>query len=252
MHVRPLVEWCARSAAVVMVAAGCRSLVPPRCTVLPDTEEPAAGLHAAAWWSFEDADALRVRDVSGRRHEGRAFAVRRTRGVKGTAYVFGADRSRVVVPSAPDLQLGRAITLTAWVLPGPPTGESRVIVSKNDEYALRIDNPREGGRLSFFVHVGRPGVTWEPRVSTVLPVGDGRWHHVAAVWDGTELRLYVDGVQRSRRPRTGRSYPTPYPVVIGNWEYRSCHGGRFAGAIDEVGIFGRALSEAEIRRLAVK
>ena len=47
--------------------------------------------------------------------------------------------------------------------------------------------------------------------------------------------------------RPGYPNPNPYPVMIGNFEYPSCHGGAFGGVIDEVRIYQRALSAEEVR-----
>jgi len=109
-----------------------------------------------------------------------------------------------------------------------------------------MDKNSEGGRISFFVQVGTPGVTWEPRVSTKAPPTLNAWHHVVATWDGKQLRMYLDGELQAERNRVGLPNPNPYPVMIGNFEYPSCHGGNFGGLIDEVRIYNRAITEREV------
>jgi hypothetical protein len=56
----------------------------------------------------------------------------------------------------------------------------------------------------------------------------------------------VDGKLDGETDRTGRPNPNPYPVMIGNFEYPSCHGGAFGGVIDEVRIHQRALAADEV------
>ena len=206
----------------------------------------------AGRWTFDAVAGHRaclgdvVHDSSGRRAHGKAFEVGWVTGAHSQAGQFVKPRSRVQIPCTPELNLADAVTIMAWIQPQDVRDESRVIVAKNDEYALRIDNPREGGRISFFVHVGSPAVTWEPRVSSREPPLAGAWTHVAAVWDGQESRLYINGELANTRARSGRSNPNPYPVMIGNWEYPSCHGGSFGGPIDDVRIYQRALTAEEV------
>jgi len=236
---------------VMVTAIQCTS--PKKRTLkLPPVSAREPGI--AGWWTFDELRWQQVTppdqavDSSGLRSQSQVFDAARVPGKIGDAMRFTEPRSRVRVACTKELNLGQAITIMAWIYPEEAKDESRVIVSKNDEYALRIDKPREGGRISFFVHVGSPAVTWEPRVSSQAPPPMKQWTHVAAVWDGQESRLYINGKLANRRARTGKPNPNPYPVMIGNWEYPSCHGTSFGGLIDEVRIHARALTEDEIRK----
>lgn len=197
-------------------------------------------------WSFDHDRGNVIRDESGCGNHGLAVQAPHVAGKVGLALRFAQPQSHVKVWCAPELNLGSSVTLEAWIFPVAPGPASRVIIAKNDEYALRIDKRSEGGRLSFFPHVGRPAVTWEPRVSSRTPLSAGVWHHVAAVWNGRWERLYVDGRLEAEKSRTGQPNPNPYPVMIGNWEYPSCHGTCFGGLIDEVRIWSRPLTAREI------
>jgi hypothetical protein len=203
-----------------------------------------------AEFAFEEGEGRKLVDTSGLEQRARATEVEWVKGHNGRGLRFADARSAVRVSRRRSLNLDQAITLDAWVLPGPSSEESRIIIAKNDEYLLRIDKASEGGRVSFFVHVGSPAVTWEPRVSSEGPLTPGVWHHIAGTWDGRKLRLYIDGEPQGEIDRTGHPNPNPYPVMIGNFEYPSCHGGAFGGAIDEVRIHRRALSAEEVRRQA--
>ena len=201
---------------------------------------PVEGL--VAEFAFEEGKGHKLADTSGLGQRARAADVEWVTGHSGPGLRFADPESAVRVSCRRSLNLDQAITLEAWVLPGPSSDESRIIIAKNDEYLLRIDKASEGGRISFFVQVGSPAVTWEPRVSSKAAIAPGVWHHVAGTWDGQKLRLYVDGELHGETDRTGRPNPNPYPVMIGNFEYPSCHGGAFGGVIDEVRIYRRALS----------
>ena len=79
--------------------------------------------------------------------------------------------------------------------------------------------------------------------TSAVPV-DG-WSHVAVTYDGAALRLYVDGRQVSERETTGTLETPANPLWIGG---NRPYGEHFEGLIDEVRVYGRALSESEIRR----
>src|SRR4029077_17273374 len=70
------------------------------------------------------------------------------------------------------------------------------------------------------------------------------WAHLAATYDGATMRLYVNGVQVARRAQTGPIATSTNPLQIGG---DSLYGQYFAGRIDEVRIYNRALSVAEIQ-----
>ncbi len=82
--------------------------------------------------------------------------------------------------------------------------------------------------------------------SGVLPVGE--WTHVSAVYDGTQMRLYTNGNEVARANKTGNIDSDPLvKVAIGNQPGDVTGGVRpFDGLIDEMRIYGRALSEVEI------
>ena len=78
--------------------------------------------------------------------------------------------------------------------------------------------------------------------TAVLPVN--AWTHLAATYDGTTMRLYVNGVQVASRPQTGNIATSTNPLQIGG---DSIYGQYWSGRIDEVRVYNRALSAAEIQ-----
>jgi hypothetical protein len=200
-----------------------------------------------AVFGFDEGGGRRALDASVHQRPGVVRHAVWVPGKHGTALSFAAPEAVVRLPRRPWLNLGTQLTLEAWVFPTIANEQSRIIIAKNDEYLLRMDKRSEGGRLSFFVHVGRPAVTWEPRVSSLAPPPLHAWSHVVATWDGARLRLYLNGDLQAEAERTGRPNPNPYPFMIGNFEYPSCHGGSFGGLLDEVRLYDRALSAEQAR-----
>jgi Concanavalin A-like lectin/glucanases superfamily len=72
----------------------------------------------------------------------------------------------------------------------------------------------------------------------------GTWSYVALTYDGSTLRLFVDGRQAASRPTTGTIETTENPLWLGG---NHPYGEFFNGLIDEARVYGRALTEAEIR-----
>lgn len=77
-----------------------------------------------------------------------------------------------------------------------------------------------------------------------------RWHHVAAVYDGTGMILYLDGDPVASRPLSGAiDDGAGIPMALGNQPPGA--GDRpFAGTLDEVRLYRRALAGFEVAQLA--
>ena len=84
---------------------------------------------------------------------------------------------------------------------------------------------------------------------TKSQVTDGAWHHVAGVFDGSILQLYLDGNMAATDHVTKPLAPTSYDLAIGNTCSGSANTSGFIGTMDDVMIFNRALSPEEITRL---
>ncbi len=78
-------------------------------------------------------------------------------------------------------------------------------------------------------------------------INDGNWHHISATYNGSDMRLYVDGVLKA----TNTSYSGDLPTNSGDlWigaNYSNSTQANFNGTIDEVLIFNRSLSAEEIQ-----
>ena len=78
---------------------------------------------------------------------------------------------------------------------------------------------------------------------------DGKWHHVAGTFDGTSVRLYVDGTQVGEGT-LGFFFPIGYGLFPSNdllaGRYDGCGATGWDGAIDEVRVWDRALGTDEV------
>jgi hypothetical protein len=159
-------------------------------------------------------------------------------GHRGKALDFSGLDDFVEVYRDPRLEItGTALTLDAWVEPDTWTGDLTVIAKGDHAYALRM---KDETTLEFFIHSG----TWRTVHARVPADFYGNWHRLTGTYDGTALRLFIDGAQVGSTPFTGAIDRTFYEVNIGrNPEVmQDNHSGRMAnGVIDDVRIYDRAL-----------
>ena len=68
------------------------------------------------------------------------------------------------------------------------------------------------------------------------------WTHVAATYDGADMRLYIDGKEVAKAAKTG-NLDTDNKVAVWIGDQPPAGGGPFDGLIDDVRLFARALSQ---------
>ena len=158
-------------------------------------------------------------------------------GKNGTALSFNGSNQRVDIADSASLRLTTGMTLSAWIKPVVVTPAWRDIVMKGqDEYYLVGTSSSNGG-------VPATGGTYtSPLYATGSSVND--WSYLAATYDGTSLKLYVNGVQVASRNQTGAIKNSTGTVGIGGDAF---WGQYFNGLIDDVRIYNRALAPSEIQ-----
>lgn len=143
---------------------------------------------------------------------------------------------------------GDQLTLDLHIKPEPWSVEgSGTYLAKGEEYGLERS---QEDTLEFYVRNG------DGRKSVRAPVPDGWeevWHRLTGVYDGSELRLYVDGepVQATSHSGGIGQSDLPFPPCVGrNAEvHRDDWTGRTARAeFERVYIYARALSSHEVAK----
>jgi hypothetical protein len=133
------------------------------------------------------------------------------------------------------------MTLSAWINPAVSQSGWRTIVQRQvDAYFLNASHDTGALRPSGGAHVGG-GVSWISGPSA-SPVGS--WTHVALTYSGSQLVLFVNGVQVASAAVSGAIQASSSPLWIGG---NQPYGEYFAGLIDDVRVYNRALSQTEIQ-----
>jgi hypothetical protein len=133
------------------------------------------------------------------------------------------------------------MTQEAWVRPTALGSAWRTVLFKEQAahmtYALYANT--NTGRPTAQAYVGG-----ERDARATAGLATGAWAHLAATYDGSTVRLYVNGVQTATAAASGPMAVSTGPLDIGG---NGIWGEWFAGLIDDVRIYNRALPAAEIQ-----
>ncbi|MEW9522121.1 LamG domain-containing protein [Streptomyces tubercidicus] len=197
-----------------------------------------------AWPALTAQTFARFGDYTSLREQIAAFSGVTSQGPLGQAHEL--VNLRPTMSDRPALNPRSALTVSAWINPTdwPANIWEGSIIAKDTwgdgdaGYGLRGG---DGGRISFTVVIGGAFV----EVKTTTAVATGSWHHVAGVYDGSAIRIYIDGVQQAVQNQTGSLTPsTGTSLVIGASPKDSTRA--FLGSIDEPRVYSRPLSASEI------
>ncbi|MBK8900829.1 MAG: hypothetical protein IPM53_06595 [Anaerolineaceae bacterium] len=137
------------------------------------------------------------------------------------------------------------ITVMAWINPSDLSRRDRGILSKADAFVFEVESV--GSLLSLTLINGGSFDEFEPNVSS-NQIGVGDWTFVAATFDGTTMVIYINGTAvGSKISSISAIGNSEEPYHIG-WTSHIAFGTNryFNGIIDDVAVYERALSAAEI------
>ena len=210
---------------------------------LPPCVPAASGL--VGWWPGEG----NANDVTSNNNGTLVNDVGFAPGEVGQAFSFDGN-GYVSIPDSPLLDsLTNSITIELWLKTDQMTSDWTGIVAKgNSAWALQATPG--ANTVDFNVSLGAGDL------SGSRSINDDQWHHVAGVYDGTNMFLYVDGTLDVSMPATGLIPQNSDPLAIGaNVQAYvppcGCNepGYFFNGLIDEVSIYNRALTAQEIQAI---
>ena len=166
-------------------------------------------------------------------------------GRTGTACVFDGSTTALLAPGGGVLAAASPITAAAWInsmdltstaVVGKPVGGATL-------NAWKIYFP-SSGLLAWETSTGSGG-----ELRATPGFGTGVWVHVAATWDGSRRALFVNGALVAEDVETTSMFDAS-PVVIGADINSGTQIQQYRGSIDEVRVYTRTLTDAEIAALA--
>ena len=197
-------------------------------------------------WSFDDCNPGRTNLFDSGPNGNTAFravSVACATGISQEAVSLAdKDNDIVYVPDQPNFTFATGVTVAAWFNPAS-VSQTRTLFRKRDDgtssaFALVLN----GGKYQFVVNLGNG------KAATVIAPSKAKansWAHVGATYDGTWLRLYLNGTEVAKTRARGSIAPAPGPFLMGNDGSKRL----FAGLIDEAFFDARALAANEVLAL---
>jgi hypothetical protein len=236
------------TATVTVTATTAGATGSPKTVAVTLTVSPAGSANLVGAWGFDETAGSTAADASGQSNTGTITnATHSAAGKFGGALSFNGTNAWVTVPDANSLDLTTGMTLEAWVQPTALGTLWRTVILKE-----------QPGNLIYALYAGdglaRPAsdvfTTADRGFSGTSALTLNTWTHLAATYDGTTQRLFVNGVQVATRATTGAIRASTGVLRIGGnniWTNEW-----FAGLIDEVRVYNKALTAAEIQADMVK
>lgn len=234
-------SWSDGGPATHNIVAGA---APATYTATFDDAGAASTPGLVAAYSFDQASGTSAPDASGSGNTGTLTngAVFSPSGGKyGGAVSFDGQNDSVTVADSASLDLTSGMTLEAWVRPATTGWPYRTVLMKeqsgNLAYALYLTDATRP--LTTAITGGIERIAQGPTALTA-----NTWVHLASTYDGANMRLYVNGTLVTTTAATGSITVSTGALRIGAnsiWTEEA-----FAGLVDEVRVYNRALTAAEV------
>jgi len=203
----------------------------------------------AAHWKLDEATGMTAADFSGNGNDGTLTdmgGTEWTTGKIGGALEFNGTDDHVRVPHSDELNGSSSLTYAAWVFPHTWNGTRQVIaksVHGGGSGRAQMGIFSEGGML----YVRAETLSGRINLGTALPPLD-TWTHVAAVFDGSILGLYIDGVEANSSAFSATTLVQTTDGLniskrVGTAQYF------FDGLLDDIRVYSRALEDTEVQDL---
>jgi hypothetical protein len=162
-------------------------------------------------------------------------------GIDGGALAIAQKEDIVLVPDQPTFTFAGGLTTAGWFNP-TSTKQSRTLMRKRDQgtsaFALMLND----NKYQLVINLGNG------KAASVVAPGKAtanKWTHVAGTYDGTWLRLYIDGAEVAKTKAKGTIPPGPGPLLMANDGSER----RFDGLMDTAFFDTRALAANEVMAL---
>ena len=197
-----------------------------------------------AHWKLDEGAGTSAGDSAGSHHATIKGIVQWTTGQLGGALVLDGMNTYADCGSGAALDITDTITLSAWVKPQDAgNGEHNPYIAKGDHtYALKHGS---GNSFEFFVY--NEG-TWNGVNVSVTDGYNDNWYHLAGTFDGTQLKMYINGVLSGTTDYEGPIATSTDAVNLGRNSEETDR--LYEGTLDDARIYNRALSEAEVLYLS--
>jgi len=193
------------------------------------------------YFKFEDGSGKDLADASGLEHDGEITGdVEWVEGKFDKGLQFDGEASHATVPAG-ELDTFEAATMTLWLK----------VFNMPSTNSYNIVGMSSGSGAGFYLELYDGTLAaWQcgPNMNATFGyTAIDEWHHVAAVYTGTDILIYVDGEQKAKAAGTALPDVKGMPLMIsGNHSEAAGYGGSLDGVVDELRIYNRVLEADEI------
>ncbi|GEM_PF-6716874 len=191
------------------------------------------------YWQFDEGVGTTANDSSGQANTGTLNSAWNISGRYGYGVQLNGTSGNVTIPNTASLNPAN-ITISFWAKFNSFAATQRIINkwTNTNEYTTHIIANSNLG----FQATNTLGSTQQASY-TISNLATGTWYHIAGTFDGSNVRLYVNGTLVDTQPLTGALQNTGTdPVSISHTSFP------FNGTIDEVAIYNRALTATEVAK----
>jgi len=193
-------------------------------------------------WNLDEGSGAVASDSSGNGNYGTlVYSPAWVSGKKGQAVNFNGSDNYIVLNQQPPLTAG--FTFSAWV---KRSADQFGEIFNNIQFFLRVQPENENSSNPFEAFVKLSDGSVEPRVNSNIAAAPGQWYYVAVSWNGSQLKIYVNGQPAGTSTRSGTLTSTTVEADIGRGEQANPACNYWNGIIDQVKFYNRPLSDNEI------
>jgi hypothetical protein len=211
---------------------------------------PTTGL--VGWWPFNG----NANDESGNGNNGTVYGANLTTdrlGATNKAFLF--NNNYIIIPYNSIFDFND-FTISLWLSTsqtsvGVAIKQNNYLNATNERFSVALNSP-SSAKVEFAVKYNIPscnaGLGWQSNSKT-QPIFNNQFHHIVGTVNGNTTKLYIDGLLVN-------TLVTPYI------QSSACYGGDiqfgrewssfplyFIGKLDDIGIWNRALTDCEIKKL---
>ena len=195
----------------------------------------------AALWLFDEGKGDVAKDFSENGNDGELNGDPEwVDGKFGKALNFDGSTHYVEVPDSPSLDIEYEITIVAYV--NFNQFKDQGIISKSQD---------GGGDGNYFLSTGCGGGASQAKFGVISSAGHtcgpasavlktGEWYHLAGVFDGSKLFIYVNGKEENTENHAGKITTSDWPIIIGSY---AGLGYKLNAIVDELAIFNVAAED---------
>lgn len=203
----------------------------------------SASAALVAHYQFEgNANDSSGNGLNGTVHGSAAFIVDADR---GNVLSLAGDGDYVDCGNDPRFDITNSITVAAWIKVDAFNKSFQAVITKGDE-TWKLTRSAQTNSLAFCCNLSGVGAM---SANGAVNVNDGQWHHVAGVYDGSKVELYVDSALDISVSASGSINTNTSSVMIG--QNAGWPGRWWIGLVDDVRVYDNALKAAEIADVAL-